>query len=41
MDFAKMIDHTLLKTDARKVDLDKLLNEAKVHHFASVCVSPI
>lgn len=41
MDFSKMIDHTLLKTDARKVDLDKLLNEAKVHHFASVCVSPI
>ena len=41
MYFAKMIDHTLLKTDARKVDLDKLLNEAKVHHFASVCVSPI
>ncbi len=41
MDFAKMIDHTLLKTDARKADLDKLLNEAKVHHFASVCVSPI
>ena len=41
MDFAKMIDHTLLKTDARQADLDKLLNEAKAYHFASVCVSPV
>jgi len=41
MDLAKMIDHTLLKTDAQKADLDKLLNEAKAHRFASVCVSPI
>ena len=38
MDFAKMIDHTLLKTEA---DLDKLLDEAKTYRFASVCVSPI
>ena len=29
MDYAKMIDHTLLKTDAQKKDLDKLLLEAK------------
>ena len=41
MDFAKMIDHTLLKTEAKKADLDKLLNEAKEYRFASVCVSPI
>ena len=41
MDFAKMIDHTLLKTEAGKADLDKLLDEAKTYHFASVCVSPI
>ena len=27
MDYAKMIDHTLLKTDAQKKDLDKLLFE--------------
>lgn len=29
MNYAKLIDHTLLKTDAVKEDLDKLLAEAK------------
>ena len=41
MDYAKMIVHTLLKTDAQKKDLDKLLLEAKKYNFMSVCVSPI
>lgn len=41
MDYAKMIDHTLLKTDAQKKDFDKLLLEAKKYNFMSVCVSPI
>ena len=41
MDFAKMIDHTLLKKEDGKADLDKLLDEAKTYRFASVCVSPI
>ena len=41
MDFAKMIDHTLLKTEAGKADLDKLLDEAKTYRFATVCVRPI
>ncbi len=41
MDYAKMIDHTLLKTDAQKKDVDKLLLEAKKYNFMSVCVSPI
>lgn len=41
MDYAKMINHTLLKTDAQKKDLDKLLLEAKKYNFMSVCVSPI
>ena len=41
MDFAGIIDHTLLKTDAQKADLKKLTEEAKAYHFASVCVSPI
>lgn len=41
MDYAKTIDHTLLKTDAQKKDLDKLLLEAKKYNFMSVCVSPI
>ena len=38
MDLAKYIDHTLLKTDARKADMDKLLSEAKAYGFSSVCV---
>jgi deoxyribose-phosphate aldolase len=41
MNYAKLIDHTLLKTDATKDDLTKLLNEAKEYNFASVCVSPL
>lgn len=41
MNYAQIIDHTLLKTDARKADLEKLLREAKEYNFASVCVSPI
>ena len=41
MNYAEMIDHTLLKTDAVKRDLTKLLEEAKKYNFASVCVSPI
>lgn len=41
MNYAKLIDHTLLKTDATKADLKKLLEEAKQFNFKSVCVSPI
>jgi deoxyribose-phosphate aldolase len=41
MDFAKMIDHTLLKTDAKRADLERLCQEAMQHEFASVCVSPL
>ena len=41
MELAKYIDHTLLKTDAQKADVTKLIEEAKAYHFASVCVSPI
>lgn len=41
MNYAKMIDHTLLKTNATQKDLDKLINEAKKYNFMSVCVSPI
>ncbi|BEU86759.1 deoxyribose-phosphate aldolase [Selenomonas sp. TAMA-11512] len=35
------IDHTLLKTDATKADVEKLLAEAAAHNFASVCISPL
>ena len=41
MELAKYIDHTLLKTDAQRADVMKLIEEAKAYHFASVCVSPI
>jgi len=35
-----MIDHTQLKPIATKDDIIKLCEEAKTHHFASVCVNP-
>ena len=41
MELAKYIDHTLLKTDAQRADVTKLIEEVKAYHFASVCVSPI
>jgi len=37
---AGMIDHTLLKADATKNEVMKLLEEAKQYQFASVCVNP-
>ncbi|MCD7780332.1 MAG: deoxyribose-phosphate aldolase [Candidatus Gastranaerophilales bacterium] len=39
MELEKYIEHTLLKQDASKEDLIKLLNEAKEHNFAGVCVN--
>ncbi|RPK15797.1 deoxyribose-phosphate aldolase [Priestia endophytica] len=39
-EIAKMIDHTLLKADAKKEEIEKLCEEAKAHQFASVCVNP-
>jgi deoxyribose-phosphate aldolase len=36
----KMIDHTLLKSDATKEEIVKLVEEAKKYSFASVCVNP-
>jgi len=37
---AGMIDHTLLKPDARQSDVEKLCREAAEFHFATVCVNP-
>lgn len=37
---AAMIDHTLLKANATKADIQKLAEEAKEYSFASVCVNP-
>lgn len=38
--YAKMIDHTLLKAEATKEQIEKLCAEAKQFGFASVCVNP-
>ena len=35
-----MIDHTLLKPDATRRDIEKLCREAAEFHFATVCVNP-
>ena len=37
---AKYIDHTLLKPDATKAEIEKLCHEARTFSFASVCVNP-
>ena len=37
---AAMIDHTLLKPDASRAEVEKLCREAAEYHFASVCVNP-
>lgn len=36
---ASMIDHTILKADATKEDVIAICQEAKEHHFATVCVN--
>ena len=37
---AAMIDHTLLKPDATRPEIEKLCREAAQFHFATVCVNP-
>src|ERR687893_2577534 len=39
-EFAKTLDHTLLKPDATEEDVYKLCGQAAYHHFAAVCVLP-
>lgn len=39
-ELAAYIDHTLLKPEASQADVKKICDEAKEHHFASVCVNP-
>lgn len=36
-----MIDHTLLKAEATKDQIEKLCSEAREYQFASVCVNPV
>lgn len=38
--YAKYIDHTVLKIGTTKQTLKKFCDEAKEYHFASVCVNP-
>jgi deoxyribose-phosphate aldolase len=37
---AGLIDHTLLKPDATRADIDTLCREAREYRFATVCVNP-
>jgi deoxyribose-phosphate aldolase len=39
-EFAKTVDHTLLKPDVKEKDIVRLCGEAARYHFAAVCVPP-
>ena len=39
-EFLSMVDHTILKADATKDKVDKILEFAKANHTASVCINP-
>ena len=39
-EFAKAVDHTLLRPDANEQDIVRLCEEAGRYHFAAVCVPP-
>lgn len=39
-ELARMIDHTILKADAKESEVEKLCKEALEYNFASVCVNP-
>src|SRR5512141_2445062 len=39
MELNRYIDHTLLKPDATRAQIEKLCDEALQYHFASVCVN--
>lgn len=41
VDLAGLLDHTLLKADAARPELERLCAEAREHRFASVCVNPL
>lgn len=40
MNYAKFIDHTLLKPDATQTQIDSIVDEAKQYGFKSVCINP-
>jgi len=39
MNLASYIDHTILKQDAQRADVERICDEALEHHFATVCVN--
>ena len=41
MNIARLIDHTLLRTDATISDIGQLCKDAIKHDFVSVCVNPV
>ena len=40
-EFARFIDHTVLKPETMQVDIERLCEEAREHAFAAVCVNPV
>ena len=38
---AALIDHTLLKAETTRSDIESLCDEASAHEFAAVCVNPV
>jgi deoxyribose-phosphate aldolase len=41
VEVAGYIDHTLLKPEATRAEIEKLCQEARAYNFASVCVNPV
>lgn len=40
-ELARRIDHTLLKPEATRSQIDRLCDECREHNFAAVCVNPV
>lgn len=40
MNYAKYIDHTLLKPESTREQIDNIIKEAKEYSFKSICVNP-
>ena len=40
MELSHLIDHTYLKPEGTLKEIDQLIEEAKTHHFKSVCIQP-
>ena len=41
MNYAKYIDHTLLKPESTKEQIDNIISEAREYEFKSVCINPL